>query len=91
MAGWRPIFRALAECAGLTTRILHNSLLQSVTAVWNFSKKKVKTEEDRDQGVKLQQKKKNKKKTIIPAEVCCCYFFIFIFFASIYLQGWPDS
>ena len=33
-----------ADCAGLNTRILHNSLLQSVTGVWNFSKKNKKFE-----------------------------------------------
>ena len=39
---WRSRRRDLrsAECAGLTTRILHNLPLQSVTGVWNLSKKK---------------------------------------------------
>ena len=37
---WRSRDLGSAECASLTTRILRNSPLQSVTGVWNLSKKK---------------------------------------------------
>ena len=37
---WRSGDPRSAECTSLTTRILHNSLLQSVTGVWNWSKKR---------------------------------------------------
>ena len=39
---WRSRDLRSAEWASLITRILHNSLLQSVTGVWNLSKKKKK-------------------------------------------------
>ena len=41
---WRSRDLRSAECAGLTTRILHNSPLQSVTGVWKLSEKKSKWE-----------------------------------------------
>ena len=39
---WRSRDLRSAECASLTTRILHNSPLQSVTGVWTWVKKKKK-------------------------------------------------
>ena len=42
MDTWRSRDLRSAECASLTTRILHNSPLQSVTGVWTWVKKKKK-------------------------------------------------
>ena len=36
---WRSRDLRSAECASLTTRLPHKSLLQSVTGVWELSKK----------------------------------------------------
>ena len=56
------IFKVLhkADCASLAPRILHNSLLQSVTGVWNVGKKK-------------KKKKKERKDVMIMmnVELCC--------------------